>query len=159
VSLPTQERGTTALAMAGVSADELVRLPVRLRGIQLGWAVDLILDRGRRRGVGLEVRCGDGERRFLPLPVATIEASELRIASPLGLLEEAQLRFYTERGSTFRALRGLGVVRNGAALGSLDDLELESDGTIVAVIVLSREGRQRIEYTQGIELGAVRAAS
>ena len=51
--------GDKRRAMPGVSASELLRLPVRMHGIQLGHAVDVIFDRDRRRALGLEVLCGD----------------------------------------------------------------------------------------------------
>lgn len=59
--------------MRGLSADELLRLPVRLHGIRLGRPVDLILDTGSMRALGLDVRCGDelhsGENGTARLPL------------------------------------------------------------------------------------------
>ncbi len=54
------------------TGDELLAMPVRLHGIQLGRPVDLLLDRDARRVVGLDVLCGDGVHRFLPLPVGQL---------------------------------------------------------------------------------------
>ena len=53
--------------MGFVAADELLRLPVRLHGIQLGRPVDVLLDAEAWRVVGLDVLCGDEVHRFLPL--------------------------------------------------------------------------------------------
>ena len=56
--------------MRGLHGQDLLRRPVRLRGIQLGRAVDLILDAAGTRVVGFDVLCGDGTHRFLPLSAA-----------------------------------------------------------------------------------------
>lgn len=149
--------------MRGVSAERLLRLPVRVRGIELGRPVDLVLDREHTRALGFEVLCGDEERRFLPLAVATVRESELEIRSSLGLLEEAELAFYTKRGSTFGALRGCGVVRARSLLGELVDLTLAADGTIASLVVATPDGCEELDYGTDIALVAagtnVRAAS
>lgn len=132
--------------MSGLSAARLLRLPVRVRGIELGRPVDLVLDREHTRALGFEVLCGDEERRFLPLALATVRDDELEVRSALGLLDEAELAFYTKRGSTFAALRGSGVVRAGALDGELFDLTLAADGTIAAVVVAIAEGREELDY-------------
>jgi hypothetical protein len=149
--------------MRGVSAERLLRLPVRVRGLELGRPVDLVLDREHTRALGLEVLCGDEERRFLPLAVATIRESELELRSALGLLDEAELAFYTKRGSTFAALRGCGVVRARTMLGELTDLTLAPDGTIASLVVATPDGREELDYGADVTLIAagttVRAAS
>jgi hypothetical protein len=149
--------------MRGASAERLLRLPVRVRGIELGRPVDLVLDREHTRALGFEVLCGDEERRFLPLAVATVRESELEIRSSLGLLEEAELAFYTKRGSTFAALRGCGVVRARTLLGELVDLTLAADGTIVSLVVATPDGCEELDFGTDIALVAagtnVRAAS
>ena len=149
--------------MSGLSAAHLLRLPVRVRGIELGRPVDLVLDREHTRGLGFEVLCGDEERRFLPLAVATVRDTELELRSPFGLLDEAQLAFYTRRGSTFASLRGRGVVRARALLGELVDLTLTGNGTIAAVVVATPEGVEELAYGPDVALAAaglrVRAAS
>lgn len=132
--------------MRGVSAERLLGLPVRVRGIELGRPVDLVLDREHTRVLGFEVLCGDDERRFLPLAVASVRESELEIRSSLGLLDEAELAFYTKRGSTFAALRGCGVVRARTLLGELVDLTLAPDGTIASVVVATPDGNQEVDY-------------
>lgn len=149
--------------MRGVSAERLLRLPVRVRGIELGRPVDLMLDRDHTRALGFEVLCGDEERRFLPLALATVRESELEIRSSLGLLEEAELAFYTKRGSTFGALRGCGVVRARTLLGELVDLTLAADGTIASLVVATPDGCEELDFGTDIALVAagtnVRAAS
>ena len=82
----------TVPAMSGVSAAQLLRLPVRVHGIELGRPVDIVLDREHTRALGFEVLCGDEERRFLPLAVATVRETELELRSSLGLLDEARER-------------------------------------------------------------------
>jgi hypothetical protein len=149
--------------MTGVSAERLLRLPVRVHGIELGRPVDLVLDREHTRALGFEVLCGDEERRFLPLAVATVRESELEIRSSLGLLDEAELAFYTKRGSTLRTLRGCGVVRSRALLGELADLIVAADGTITSLVVATPDGRKELDYGADVALVAagtsVRAAS
>lgn len=149
--------------MSGLSAAHLLRLPVRVRGIELGRPVDLVLDREHTRALGFEVLCGDEERRFLPLAVATVRDTELELRSPLGLLAEAELAFYTKRGSTFAGLRGCGVARARETLGELVDLTLAADGTIAAVVVATPDGREELDYGPDVVLVPagmrVRAAS
>jgi hypothetical protein len=140
--------------MVRVSAEQLLRIPVRLRGIQLGRTADLVLDFARRRALGFEVACGDDERRFLPLAVAEINGREVRVSSPLVLLNASELTFYTTRGSTFAALRGTSVVRGRSLLGRLDDLVLDPSGLIATVVVEGEDGREEIAYTDDVRLGA-----
>ena len=96
--------------MRGRPAEELLRLPVRLHGIQLGRPVDLILDLVGERALGLDVLCGDDVHRFLPLAAATVGDDEITVRSALTLLEEAELAFYRSRASELSALRGAELV-------------------------------------------------
>lgn len=145
------------------SASELLRLPIRLHGIELGRPVDVILDRDRRRALGLEVRCGDAERRFLPLAAARWGGDAIEIPSPLVLLERAELAFYTERGSTLAGLRGSALLRHGEILGNVADLELAADGTIEQFVLETSRGRAAVPYADDLHVGrasrSVRAAS
>jgi hypothetical protein len=147
----------TVPSMKGVSALHLLRLPVRVHGIELGRPLDLVLDREHTRALGFEVLCGDEERRFLPLAVATVRETELELRSSLGLLDEAELAFYTKRGSTFGALRGCGVVRARSMLGELADLKLATDGTIASVVVATPDGREELDY--GVDVAFVAAGT
>jgi hypothetical protein len=91
--------------MGGLTGDELLQRPVRLRGIQLGRAVDVILDATGRRVIGFDVLCGDGEHRFLPIAAADTHPDEIAVTSSLTLLGGDELSFYRERGTTLTALR------------------------------------------------------
>lgn len=143
--------------------EKLLRLPVRLRGIQLGRPVDLVLDRDGRRGLGLEVICGDDEHRFLPLAVGHRGDDTIEVRSPLVLLAENELAFYTSRGSTFAALRGTDVLFRGERVGKLEDLVLAVDGSIETAVVTTEDGRRELLFTGDVTLGRsakdVRAAS
>ena len=140
--------------MGPVKAGLLLRLPVRLRGIQLGRVADLVLDVERRRVLGLEVVCGDQAMRFLPLAVADVDEREIRVSSALVLLDAGELAFYTSRGSTYGALRGTSVVRCTELLGRLEDLVLERDGSIPRLVVEGEDGREELAYGRDVELGA-----
>jgi sporulation protein YlmC with PRC-barrel domain len=147
----------------GGSVERLLRLPVRLRGIQLGRPVDLLLDRDGRRGLGLEVICGDDEHRFLPLAVGQVAADGIEVRSPLVLLAENELAFYTSRGSTFASLRGKEVLLCGEPVGTVEDLVLALDGSIETVVVATEDGPRELLFTADVTLGRparhVRAAS
>jgi len=134
-----------------------------VRGIELGRPVDLVLDREHTRVLGFEVLCGDEERRFLPLAVATVRESELELKSALGLLDEAELAFYTKRGRTFAALRGCGVLHARRLVGELADLTLAADGTIASVVVTTQNGREELDNGADVALvpagTRIRAAS
>jgi hypothetical protein len=121
--------------MRELSGDELLALPVRLHGIQLGRPVDLLLDREALRAVGLDLVCGDDVHRFLPLPTATLSDREISIPSALVLLEEDELAFYRSRALALSSLRGSPVERDGREVGALRDVVVGDDGALVAVLV------------------------
>jgi hypothetical protein len=83
--------------MRGRALAELLSLPVRMNGIQLGRPVDALLDEDGRRVVGLELLCGDGAHRFLPWTVADVRAGEIAVGSALRILDERDLDFYRAR--------------------------------------------------------------
>jgi hypothetical protein len=145
----------------GATVGDLLRARVRLHGIELGRPVDVILDRERRRALGLEVRCGDGERRFLPLAVARFSGDTVAISSSLLLLDASELRFYTERGATLTSLRNAPVHHAGRLVGSLDDLVVKADGEIEALLVRTKDGPLQLPYDDRVALApaGVRAAS
>jgi hypothetical protein len=124
--------------MKELTGAELLGLPVRLHGIQLGRPVDLLLDRGTLRTVGLDVLCGDEVHRFLPLPTASVSDDELAILSPLVLLEEDQLHFYRSKTFALSALRGRPVERKGRDLGALGDIVVDVAGELVAVVAAGK---------------------
>lgn len=80
----------------------LLNKRVCTRGIELGVVVDVILDGSEETPLGVDVLCGDGEHRFLPLGAARVGEKVIEIDSALLLLESQQLDFYRSRG---RALR------------------------------------------------------
>lgn len=145
-------------AMRGRSAEELLRLPVRLHGIQLGRPADLILDLRAERALGLDVLCGDEVHRFLPLAAATVRDDEIAVSSALTLLEEAELAFYRDRASVLSELRGLELVQDGAPVGRLRDVVVAATGTLAAVVVEEGGELRRIEPRDGLGLQAPSAA-
>ena len=147
--------GTMVTGMKERTGDELLALPVRLHGIQLGRPVELLLDREARRAVGLDVRCGDEVHRFLPLPTADIRSTEIRILSPLVLLEPRELDFYRSRTVALGRLRGGAVELNGRQLGPLRDVVLAEDGRVIAAIV----NEQRIEFDEGLRFAPKRRSA
>lgn len=87
----------TGIGMRGRSAAELLELPVRLHGIQLGRPVDALVDLQDDRLIGFEVLCGDEARRFLPFSVARVGDAEIAVESALILIDERDLDFYLRR--------------------------------------------------------------
>ena len=106
--------------MRGRPVEELLRLPVRLRGIQLRRPAGLIVDREAQRVLGLDVLCGDEVHRFLPISAVTVHDDELAVSSALTMLDETELAFYRSRAATLSALRG----------SELDGVYVNADGTI-----------------------------
>jgi hypothetical protein len=94
--------------MSGRPAAELLALPVRMHGIQLGRPVDALLDPHADRLLGFELVCGDGAHRFLPFAVANIRADEIDVGSALALIDERDLDFYRSHS---RRLSQLGLAR------------------------------------------------
>jgi sporulation protein YlmC with PRC-barrel domain len=90
----------------GRSAEELLGLPIRVRGIELGRLVDVVVDPRGPRIVGFDVRCGDESNRFLPFAVAELTADAIELESPLVLLDFAQVDFYREQTKSLRELNG-----------------------------------------------------
>ena len=136
--------------MGELSGDELLALPVRLHGIQLGRPADLLLDREVLRVVGLDVLCGDEVHRFLPLPTAAVRADEIAILSPLVLLEEDELHFYRSRAFSLSSLRGRAIERNGREVGALRDVVVAPDGELLAVLVERDGAAARIPFDKSL---------
>jgi hypothetical protein len=87
-------------------AEELLTLPVRVRGIEVGRPVDLIVDPEGSRALGFDVLCGDDAHRFLPFAVAAVRADEIEIFTPLVLLDFGQVGFYREQAAWLRERSG-----------------------------------------------------
>jgi hypothetical protein len=83
--------------MWGRSASEVLSLPVRLHGIQLGRPVEALLDPAADRLLGFEILCGDGDRRFLPFAVARLGTDEIALDSALALIDERDVDYYRRR--------------------------------------------------------------
>jgi hypothetical protein len=136
--------------MGGLTGDVLLSLPVRLHGIQVGHAVDVLLDRETFRVVGLDVLCGDEVHRFLPLPTATVTGDDLVILSPLVLLEEDELAFYRSRAFALSSLRGRTVMSKRAQLGKLKDILVRKDGALLAVEVEANGKTERVPFGDSV---------
>ena len=106
--------------MVGFKGEALLQQPVRLRGIQLGRAVDLILDADARRVLGFDVLCGDGTHRFLPYAAADPQPGAIVIRSSLLLLDGEELEFYRQRGTTLSRWQA----------EHREDLVLDADGAV-----------------------------
>jgi hypothetical protein len=116
-------------------ATELLRLPVRLRGIRLGRPIDLLLDPVEWRALGFVVHCGDESSRFLVFAAADLLEDAIDVSSVLLLLED--VGFYRDRSRSLRDLLG----------DELRDLLVGPDGSIEALVV-ERDGVvQRIDPT------------
>jgi sporulation protein YlmC with PRC-barrel domain len=137
-----------------ISAEALLRLPVRLRGIDVGRAVDVILDPGSGRAVGLDVLCKDDQHRFLPLSAAALDGEEIAVSSSLTMLRSNELDFYRRRASTIRSLRGLPVRRGGKHLGHLHDVVVGMDGGIIELVVANGRGRTHIAVETALRISA-----
>lgn len=128
--------------MGARSAAVSLQLPVQLRGIQLGWPVDILLDLDGWNVLGFVVLCGDDSRRFLPYAAAVVSDEVIAVGSALMLLEDAG--FYERRGVSFRSL--LGTELEGGALrdvtldatGHVTELEIEREGVLVTAPVPAR---------------------
>jgi uncharacterized protein YrrD len=137
------------------TGDELLALPVRLHGIQLGRPIDLLLDPDAQRVVGLDLLCGDEVHRFLPLPTAAVGDEEIRILSPLVLLEQRELEFYRARTLALGGLRGRPIEQKGRQLGALQDVIVADDGRLVAAVVAN----ERIPFGAALQFALKRRSA
>jgi hypothetical protein len=140
----------------GRAGDELLALPVLVRGIELGRVVDVFLDRDARRAVGFDVVCRDEARRFLPLAAVGSSGRELEVLSPLVLLDGGELDFYRSRTVALRRLRGADVLVDGVRAGELRDVVLARDGELLEVVVEADDRVAHIRYGESVTLGAAR---
>jgi hypothetical protein len=92
--------------MKGSMVERMLHLPVRFGDIELGRAVDLIVDPTDGRTLGLDILCRDGSHRYLPLPAATAHPDWIEVPSPLLLLDLDERSFYRRQATTLRSLRG-----------------------------------------------------
>jgi hypothetical protein len=129
--------------MGSRSATELLLLPVQLNGIRLGRPVDLLLDAVDWRALGFVVLCGDDVERFLVFAGGDLHEDEIAVPSAFLLLED--VGFYRGRSRSLRALRDQAVLREGRAIGELDDLLLRRDGIVEALVVYEDEALHEVE--------------
>lgn len=152
---PSEQAGHDGDDVLGRVGDELLALPVRARGIQLGRVVDTLLDAGEaRRAVGFDVVCGDEAHRFLPLPTARIGGREITIPSPLVLLEGEELNFYRSRTVALHELRGVPVLADGIPAGELRDVLIARDGELGGLVVETGGRTVRIPYRDSVTLAS-----
>jgi hypothetical protein len=88
-----------------MNGTDLLNKRVSTRGVELGIVDNVILDDETGAPIGVEVRCGDGVHRFLPLGAARVGEEALEIDSPLLLLESQELDFYRRRSRPLRSRR------------------------------------------------------
>jgi hypothetical protein len=132
-----------APAVETLSGNDLVGTPVRWHGVRVGRAADVLFDLGVRRVLGVEVDCGNGERRFLALAACELSAGGIALVSPHAMVDAAGLSFYRDHSRSLGALLGSVVYRRGNAAGVLEDLALLPNGDIERV-VLRRGGGSRV---------------
>ncbi len=139
--------------MRSLPAEELLRFPVRFDGIDVGRAVDLRLDPGQGRALGLDILCRDDVHRFLPLAAAEVDDKEIRLSSAFALVDDAGFEFYRGRTSSLRTLKGTHVARAGRDIGVLRDVVVSAEGEIEAFVVQSADGAERVPLGPGVSLG------
>jgi len=120
--------------------------------MDVGRAVDLILDPVQRRALGLDVLCRDEVHRFLPLAAAEVRESEIRLSSAFALLDDAGFDFYRGKTSSLRTLKGMHVARGKRDLGSIRDVVVSPAGDIEAFVVDSGEDRLAIPVDPGLSI-------
>ena len=87
-----------------MTAESLLDRRILLRGgIELGRVFDVILEADADRPLGLDVLCGDGRHRFLPMATVSNLGADIQVESPLTLLAPAELDFYRIHGRSLRA--------------------------------------------------------
>jgi hypothetical protein len=136
----------------GLRATAVVSLPVCYRDIRLGVVVDLLLDHGYARVLGLDVLCGDRAHRFLPFPACEVRSEGVIVPSALVLMSQ-ELDFYRDRCRSLNAVRGFPVRRGETELGTLGDFEVAPDGAVARLLVESSEGVRAVRVDGRVLLG------
>jgi hypothetical protein len=134
--------------MRGLTGEELLGRPVRFRGIELGRVVELLVDLDARRALGLEVHCGDGCRRFLPLAATVIAPESLEVRSALLLVDDVEA--YRRQARPLTSLRGI-AVRRGRTVAKLTDVVVGPDGLIEEVV--AGNGESTLVPVDDVEIG------
>ena len=143
--------------MGSLVCGDLLALPVRTQGIEFGRSIEVVLDLEAGRVLGLEVRCGDGVDRFVPLVAVRVHAGEISLASPLTLLDE--VAFYRARGRTLGSLRGVEVTSSAGPLGSLRDVVFDAGGEVRELVVAAPSGELRVRPGADVRVAAPRASA
>jgi sporulation protein YlmC with PRC-barrel domain len=143
-------RGRAVVSERSSSGGELLRLPVCVNGAELGRPTDLLVDLDRLRVVGLDVHCGPGAQRFLPLAAAELSREQITASSRLALLDESA--YYNERGASLRSLRGAAVELAGRQVGTLFDIVLNANGEVTRVVVKGESGKLRRLSTDRVRI-------
>jgi hypothetical protein len=130
----------------------LVRRVVVYRDIRLGTAVDALFDRDLARLTALEVRCGDGVHRLLPLPACEVHGDRLEVSSALVFVEE-DVGFYRSEGAPFTELVGEPVLEHGAVAGALADVLVTAEGEVGRFVAAGPDGRRELERGPGVAVG------
>ena len=151
--------GHDGRGMSERSGTELLGLPVRLHGLQLGRPSDLLLDREGMRAVGFDIVCGDDAHRFLPFPTAAITEEAIIITSPLVMLEAGELAFYRSRSFTLSSLRDRPVERKGRSVGILRDVLVATDGELAAVLVETDGAAERVPFDGALRFAPERRSA
>jgi hypothetical protein len=109
----------------------LLRRPVRLRGIQLGRPVDVLLHPLEPYALGLDVLCGDERHRFLPVSGADVRDDHVEASSSLVLLDLRADSVYRRQARPLSALRGKPIAKEGP----LQDVVLGPTWRIVELVL------------------------
>lgn len=126
--------------MSPLTGDELLRLPVKVRGIQVGRVVDVLLHPTEPRALGADVLCGDDRHRYLPFLAARVERGAFELTSPLVLLDLRSDSFYRVEARALSELRGAPL----AGGSPLQDIVLDRDWGIVELVLGERDGPRRV---------------
>jgi len=84
---------------------ELLNRRVLTGGIEPHCAQRVIFDESGENVIGLDIRCKDGENRFLPMATADVRDGDVTVGSPLLLLQRDQLDFYRAKGRALRSAK------------------------------------------------------
>jgi hypothetical protein len=127
--------------MRGLRGDELLRLPVRLRGIRLGRAVDVLLHPTEPQALGVDVLCGDETNRFLPFSATSLGDEAFEVASPFVLLDLRPDSFYRLEARSLEDLRGVPV---GSMGSPLRDVVLGPEWAVEELVLETAAGPARV---------------
>ena len=128
-------------SMSVLRGRDVLSREVVFRDITLGVPVDVLLDSTLRRVLGLDVRCGDGVHRFLPLAACALDGGPIEVESALVLMERM---FYRERALSLAALRERATRLGRRGSDPLVDVAFRADGAVAAYVVRGDDGEAEI---------------